>query len=581
VADQRTASVDQAADTVVVTPTADEAPPGRWWLRPSVLALAAFLVYLLISFVLWVVPVGGQLATRHLGMGGNDVRIYLWSMEWTPHAIANGLDPFRTDAVFAPAGIDLTWVTTLPGPAVVMWPVTAAFGPLASVNLLMLLAPALAGWAGFLVCRRITDAFWPSLAGGYLIGFSSYMVGQMWGHVNLVLIFPAILAVYLVIRRAEGSLGRPSFIALMVLAVVGLFSISTELVATASVFGAIALLGSFAFGGEGRARILRVGLETAAAYVVAAVLLLPVLIPALQHAPHGSVRPPERASVDLLSFVVPRIGTLIGGERYRDISTDFTAIAPEDGAYVGLVLLAMLVAFAFTERRRRETWLLLGFTALVGLLALGPELHIRGVGDTSLPGALLTRAPLLEHATPQRFSAYLWIPLGAIAAIWLSRAERGWAWPRWAVVVLGAITLLPVVEAPPRGREIVAPRFFVDGTYTRQLEPNEIVYAIPATKGDEMLWQAVGDFGFRLAQGYTGPVPETYAGQPMAKGLALHHPSPFVPSVPVLERYLEDHRVTAVVTADVATERFREVLFEAGWSPQRVEDVDVWRKTSG
>ena len=580
-ADQRTASVDQTADTVVVTPTPDDATPGRWWLRPSVIALAAFLSYLLTSFLLWVVPVGGHLATRHLGMGGNDVRIYIWAMKWTPHAIANGLDPFRTDAVFAPNGLDLTWVTTIPGPALVLWPITQVFGPLASVNVAMLLAPALAGWAGFLVCRRVTAAFWPSLAGGYLIGFSSYMVGQMLGHVNLILIFPAILGVYLVQRRVERSLGGVSFVALMTLAILGLFSISTELVATASVFGAVALLGAFAFGDEARGRILRAGLETGAAYAVAAVLLLPVLIPALQHAPHGSVRSPERASVDLLSFVVPRNGTLIGGERYRDISSDFTTNPSEDGAYVGLVLLAMLAAFAFTERRHRETWLLLGFAVFAGLLALGPEMHIRGIGHTPLPATLLTHAPLLEHATPQRFSAYLWVPVGVIAAIWLSRAESGWGWPRWAVVVLGAITLLPNVQAPPRGREVIAPRFFTDGAFRQHLEPNEIIYPIPKMKGDEMLWQAVADFGFRMAQGYTGPTPEEYATQPMARGLALHHPSPFVPPVPVLDRYLEDHRVTAVVTADVATEKFREILIEAGWTPQRVQDVDVWRKTSG
>ena len=580
-ADQRTASADETADTVVVTATPEEPPVDRWWLRPSVLALAAFLIYLLIATVLWVIPVGGHLATRHLGMGGNDVRIYIWAMKWTPHAITSGLDPFRTDAVFAPNGLDLTWVTTIPGPALVLWPITEVFGPLASVNVAMLLAPALAAWAGFLVCRRVTGAFWPSLAGGYLIGFSSYMVGQMLGHVNLILIFPAILGVYLVVRRVEGSMGRVPFIALLALAIVGLFSISTELVATASLFGAVALLGAFAFGGEARARILRAGLESGAAYLVAAVLLLPVLIPALQHAPHGSVRPAERASVDLLSFVVPRTGTLIGGERYLDISSDFTTNPSEDGAYVGLVLLAMLVAFAFTERRRRETWLLLAFAVFAGLLALGPELHIRGIGHTPLPAAILTHAPLLEHATPQRFSAYLWIPIGVIAAIWLSRAEAEWSWPRWAVVVLGAITLLPNVQAPPRGREVVAPRFFTDGAFRRYLEPNEIIYPIPKMKGDEMLWQAVGDFEFRMAQGYTGPTPEEYATQPLARGLALHHPSPFVPPVPMLEEYLGDHHVTAVVTADVATKKFGEILVEAGWTPERVEDVDVWRKTSG
>jgi hypothetical protein len=581
VGDAPAAGVDETADTVAVasTPPREEHPPDRlpWWRRSSILALFAFSFYVVTSFVLWGLPIGGHLASRHMGMGGNDVRIYLWAMEWTPHAIASGISPFHTDLVYAPGGVDLTWVTTVPGPALALWPVTRAFGPLASVNLAMLLAPALAGWAGFLVCRRVTGAFWPSLLGGSLIGFSSYTVGQMYGHVNLLLIFPAVLGVYLVIRRVEGSLGVVPFVAFMTLAIVGLFSISTELVATASLFGGIALLGAWALGDAARGRILRAGLLTGAAYVLAAAILLPILLSAFRNAPEGSVRPPEKASVDLLSFVVPRASMAIGGERYRDVSADFTSNASEDGAYLGLVLVAMLVAFAVTGWRRRETWLLLGFVVVVGLLALGPVLHVRGEPAITLPGALLSNVPLLEHATPQRFSAYLWLPVGVIAAIWLWGARGAWSWPRYAVVVLGAITLLPSVDAPPRGRPIVVPRFISDGMFRDHLEPGEIVFVIPTMKGDEMVWQAEGDFAFRMGQGYIGPIPTRYLGEGLSKGLALHHPSPYKPPVGVVERYVELHRITAFLTSDDATPAFEDLLSEAGWRPEHVADVTVWR----
>lgn len=583
--DQRPASVDDTADTIVVPAVrgSEEQPEARAsrWRRPSLLALFAFLFYVLVSFALWGLPIGGHLASRHMGMGGNDVRLYMWSMGWTPHALSNDLDPLHTSLVFAPGGVDLTWVTTVPGPALILWPVTEAFGPLASVNLAMLLAPALAGWAGFLVCRRVTERFWPSLAGGYLVGFSSYMVGQMYGHVNLILLFPAILGGYLVIRRVEGSIGAWPFVGFMALVVVGLFTISTELVATASLFGAIALLGAFAFAGEARGRILSAGLQTGAAYVLAALVLLPFLIPAFRNAPEGSVRPPEKASVDLLSFVVPRVSMLVGGERYRDVTEDFTSNASEDGAYLGLVLVAMVVAFAVTEWRRRETWLLLAFVLLVGLSSLGPVLHVGGLPGMGLPGALLTDAPLLEHATPQRFSAFLWLPVGVIAALWLSRGSGRWGWPRWAVVGLGAITLLPLVESPPRGREIAAPVFFTEGTFRDHLRAGEIVLAIPTMKGDEMAWQAAAGFGFRMAQGYVGPIPEAYEGEGLAKGLALHQPQPYVPPVRVLETFLERHRVTAIVSSDKATEKFEGLLRDAGWRPEPVQDVTVWRRSSG
>jgi hypothetical protein len=583
VAAERPVDVDETTDTVVVPPTeatpheSDEQRARRWYRRPALFALYAFLFYLLLSIVLWGLPIGMQLASRHVGMGGNDLRLYMWSFEWVPYAVSHGVDPFHTDLVYAPGGADLTWVTIMPGPALLLWPVTAAFGSLASVNLAMLLAPALAAWAGFLVCRRVTGSFWPSLAGGQLVGFTSYMAGQMYGHVNLVLIFPAILGVYLVVRRAQGSLGRWTFIGSFALTVVGLFSISTELVATASLFGAIALLGAWAFGGEARGRILRTGLETIAAYLLAAAVLSPILLPAIREAPESPVRFANKASVDLLSFVVPRRSILLGGERYATTTGDFTSNASEDGAYLGIVVIAMLVAFAIARWRHRETWLLLAFVAFVGLLALGPVLHIGGIERVGLPGAVLTNAPLLEHATPQRFSAYLWLPVGVIAAIWLASAHGPWAWPRWVVAAVAAITLLPLVNAPPRGKEVIVPRFFTDGKFAEHLEPGEIVFPIPTVKGDEMVWQAVADFRFRMAQGYIGPIPEPYFGEGLSKGLALFHPAPYSPPPAVVDKYVQLHQVSAFVSSDRATPEFADLLRKAGWRPERVEDVVIWR----
>lgn len=579
-------SIGDRDDTVVVpagAPATDETGTygeraAGWYRRPSLQAFGAFVLYLAIASFLWALPIGFDLASRHLGMGGSDTRLYMWAFEWTPHAIANGLDPFQTDLVYAPGGADLRWVTTMPGPALVLWPVTAAFGPLASVNLAMLLAPALAAWAGFLVCRRVTRSLWPSLAGGYLVGFSSYMAGQMYGHTNLVLIFPAILGVYLAVRRMEGSIGGGTFVGFLALCVVGLFSISTELVATASLFGAIALLGAWAFGGEARGRILRTGLEAITGYLLAAVVLSPILLPALDEAPQEPVRSATKASVDLLSFVVPRRSMLLGGDRYAPTTEGFTSNSSEDGAYLGVAVLGMLAAFAVARWRRRQTWLLLAFMALVGLLSLGPVLHIRGVEGVALPGAALTDLPILEHATPQRFSAYLWLPVGVIAAIWLATAARGWAWMRWVVVVLAGVTLLPLVQSPPRGREVAVPRFFVGGTFAEHLEDGEIVFAVPTVKGDEMVWQSTADFRFRLAQGYIGPIPPAYFGQGLSKGLARFHPAPFMPPVEVVQRYVELHRVTAFVSSEQATPMFEDLLRSAGWRPEPVEDVVVWRR---
>jgi hypothetical protein len=192
---------------------------------------------------------------------------------------------------------------------------------------------------------------------------------------------------------------------------------------------------------------------------------------------------------------------------------------------------------------------------------------------------VLSSAPIMEHATPQRFSAYLWLPVGVVAAIWLATAKAGWdEWARWAVVALAAITVLPAVKAPPRGSEVPVPRFFADGAFAQHLEPGEIVFPIPTVKGDEMVWQSAADFRFRLAQGYIGPIPPEYVGQGLSKGLAMRHPNPSTPSPNGLQRYVDLHEVTAFVSSAEATPMFEDVLRAAGWRPEAVEDVVVWRR---
>src|SRR5436190_1980391 len=119
--------------------------------RPALRAAAAFLIYLVIGTVLWGIPVLAHFSTRYISNGRGDVDLYRWFLAWVPWAVSHGHSPLFTDKVFAPGGVDLTWSTTMPGPAIVIWPVTRLFGTLASHNLLKLLAPALAGWGAFLV----------------------------------------------------------------------------------------------------------------------------------------------------------------------------------------------------------------------------------------------------------------------------------------------------------------------------------------------------------------------------------------------------------------------------------------------
>ena len=552
----------------------------KWWPpRPALRAAAAFVLYLATAIVLWGIPVIGHLSTRYLANGRGDVDLYRWSLAWVPWAVSHGHSPLFTDKVFAPGGVDLTWSTIIPGPALVAWPVTRLFGTLASHNVLKLLAPALAGWGAYLVCNRLTRAFWPSLVSGYLFGFSAYMVGQMQSHLNLVLVFPIPIAAYLVIRRVEGSMGWITFTVLMTVTLLGLFSISTEVFATAAVFGAVAFVLAAIAAGKDRMRIVSAALLTAGAYgVVAALLFFPYLLPAVRNSPGQSIRPVDTTAADALGFLIPRHDMLIGGARMSSISHTFTAKVIEDGSYIGIALILAIVGFEISERRRRGTWALLAFIGVAALLSLGPVLHVEGRPMFHLPGNLLANAPLIKHATAQRMPVYTSLAVAVLAGIWLARADDRTRWIRWGLVVVGAVMLLPQLRNPSWYVPDRTPAFFADGTYASVLQPDENVFLITETNGEEMLWQGTADFSFRMPEGYVGPMPTPYARQRMSRGLAVEDGQPFVPSVTEFSQWLEQKGVTAVVLGDMARPKFQGLLQHTGLrSVYAGGGVSVWR----
>src|SRR5215475_10703883 len=87
--------------------------------------------------------------------------------------------------------------------ALLFAPLTVLAGPIVSYNAAVVLLPALAAWTAFLLCRHLTRSLWPSLVGGYLFGFSSYMIGQIEGHMHMTSVFLLPLIALVVIRYVQ------------------------------------------------------------------------------------------------------------------------------------------------------------------------------------------------------------------------------------------------------------------------------------------------------------------------------------------------------------------------------------------
>ena len=132
--------------------------------RPHVLAA---LIYLDLSVCLFGIRVLAHPSTSYLGYP-RDPGFFIWCLEWWPWAILHGYNPFYSHLVWAPAGFDLTWTTSVPGLSLLAAPITLIFGPVVSYNILAIAGPALSAWTAYILCDCLVERFWPALFGGWV-----------------------------------------------------------------------------------------------------------------------------------------------------------------------------------------------------------------------------------------------------------------------------------------------------------------------------------------------------------------------------------------------------------------------------
>jgi len=482
-------------------------------------ASLAFLGYLALSAVL--VARHGLAGPGHncaCGAGA-DPATYMWALRWWPDALTHGMNPFFTHLVWAPNGANVASAALIPLPSLLLYPVTAAFGPIVSYNVLVLLSPA--------------------LAGGYAFGFGTYELSQSLGHPNLMLVCLLPLIVLAAIEHPR--MGRSRYVTLMAALLAAQLLTSTEVLASVVLFGALALVLA--------RRVRALALDTALAGLLAAAICSPYLLYSVVRAvPHGPVDAGNRLAADVLSFVLPGPITLLG-------SGAPSANVAESGAYIGIPLLLALVLYLLRARGLAAR-VIAGVGGASALAALGSHLLVDGNRTIPLPWDALSRLPPLNDVVPDRLIVYLWLALAVALALWLAHAGLA----RWTLVVVGLALLLP--DGKLWNARLRLPTFFSTSAYRRVLRPHEVVLVVPfAGLSSSMLWQAQTDMFFRMPEGYlSGVTPaEFLQGEPLTRSLLAG-------AVPTeLGGFLSRHRVGHVLIDAGAPGGWPAQLAVLGW----------------
>ncbi|MEW5957226.1 MAG: interleukin-like EMT inducer domain-containing protein [Chloroflexota bacterium] len=424
--------------------------PATEYRRPGYGALLLCLTYLLLALVLtW--PTVTHLGTHLPGDGGDDPAI-AWNLWWVKFALLNrGQNPFYTDFMFYPVGINLAFYTLTVLNAVAALPLTLNLGVVAASNLHLFLTFVVGGYGAFLLTRSVLTAAIPesdrmqiwvsaALAGGFYAFAGSKLFYVALGQFNIAGSHWLPWTVLYLTRTRR----TPRRLKNAVMA--GLFltlQAWTEMTYASFLLVFLGLYWLYWLGiastRPNRWPALQPHLQAAVVMGLTFALgLSPILAQMLPDmAAEGDFLVEGSGfagdySADLLGFFIPTmhhpwLGNLI---RQTNIGTPGSATGFDKGQHIypGFVLLGLLLVSLATGFRRPTIRFWLLATLIFALLCLGPVISVNGYA-TGLPGpfVLLQSLPFFKgNRYPSRYSVMLLLALSVLAGFSLVQIQH-WA----------------------------------------------------------------------------------------------------------------------------------------------------------
>ncbi len=440
--------------------------------------LLVLLIYFLLAAALtW--PTLSHLTTHLPGDGGDDPAL-AWNFWWLKYALLNLVqNPFQSDFLFYPLGINLAFYTLTVLNAVTALPFTLNLGVVAASNLHTLFTFVSGGYGAFLLTRYVLTTADPLKSRGAgeqgsrgdisplppcpsapLLFFSAVLAGGFYAFASSKLFYVALgqfniasshwipWAVLYTLRMQR----HPRQLKNAVMA--GLFfTLQTwsELTYASflAVFIALYWILDFRFWILDFRNSLRNSPFTIhhspftrSSLLLALLILLglsPILaqmLPDMQAEGDFLVEGSgfaEAFSADLLGFIIPTLHHPWLGQLIHQ--TNIQAFDKGQHIFVGFVLLGLLLIALPTGYRRPELRFWLIASVVFGLLCLGPIITIDGYA-TGLPGpfSLLQQLPFFKgNRYPSRYSVMLLLSLSVVGAFALVRIGQ-WTNRQWSTV---------------------------------------------------------------------------------------------------------------------------------------------------
>lgn len=507
--------VAQPAEVPTRSELAREFPsptPGALWRNAPVVHAAVLALYVALACYLYS---KAWLHQPTVVAGDLDAKLFAWFIAWDWYSISHLQNPFLTDHLAYPSGINVMWNTSLLPWGVLFGPVTANFGPTVTLTLLGTLGLCLTGYNTFLLARHWACGVLAAAFAGLFVEIGPFMyVHAASSHLHMLLgamWLPLLALLTSRLARAQGSPIRTGLL-LGLCITAALYSAEEVVAAGALVFSVGLVLAAVLY----RRQVFRASRHFVTGAVVGVLTFGLLAAVPLAYQLWGAQNVTGRDiqgdfggsvfySLDLANLVVPTYVTRIAPTSMLRIASHMIGTPAEQVGYLGIPVLALLlIAAVALWRDVLVRWLLLAALATT-VFALGAVPHIAGHPlAVKLPLELLRSAPLYQNLVPVRLMLFVDFAAAIVLAKLLDLLLRRYRTPLLAraaavtMVALSIATILPHSRIPTTAVSVPA--------YLRADVPTDatvVIFPYPTLgEANSMYWAAAAGARYKLVGGY-------------------------------------------------------------------------------
>jgi hypothetical protein len=458
-----------------------------------------------------------------LAVNVGDQAFFEWVLSYGRYLIEHGADPFFTNLMNAPLGVNLAANTSVTVYSILFAPLTILAGPQVSFATVLTLNLAASAFVWYLfLLRWLVERRVAATVGGLFIGFAPGFISHANGHLNFSSGWIAPLVLWWLLKLREEGRWRRNGVILGLLVTV-CFSIAAEGLFFTALAGGVFLLA------WARAPATRAEARAAAPTVLRALAVTAVVAGALLAYPlYMHFAGPETFSgtgfnqnhyvEDVVSYFSFSSRSLAG---WAGLSSSFLAPNPtEETSFLGLPLMVLVICSLVMLWRRAEPGRRATLRALIAvgvffiLLSLGPHLQVlEHETRIPMPYLALVHLPLFDSALPARFALVVTGVAGVVLALAADRVltDRTMSTSmHMGFAAAFALALVPIAPLPLlTSHRAAEPAFIADGIWKRYVPEGGVLTALPLslnTAADGQRWQAYtmarGGRQFRMPGGY-------------------------------------------------------------------------------